>query len=240
MRAHQIMTRNVLTVTPDTPIVDAATLMLNNHVSGLPVVDGAGRLVGIVTEGDFLRRAEVGTQRRRPKWLQFFIGTGQAGADLVRERGRKVGEVMTPDPFTVGEETPLDEIVDAMEKHHIKRVPVVERGRLAGIVTRVNLMQAVVNLAREIPDPTANDDHIRDRIMRTAQETAWCPIGFQVTVRNGVVHLHGLVVDERARQAAIVAAENTAGVKEVHDHICWVDGYSGYYVESEEDRKAAS
>ena len=102
------------------------------------------------------------------------------------------------------------------------------------------LMQAVVNLAREIPDPTANDDHIRDRIMRTAQETAWCPIGFQVTVRNGVVHLHGLVVDERARQAAIVAAENTAGVKEVHDHICWVDGYSGYYVESEEDRKAAS
>ena len=239
MRAHQIMTRNVLTVTPDTPVVDAATLMLKNHVSGLPVVNGAGKLVGIVTEGDFLRRAETGTQRKRPKWLQFFVGSGRAGEEFVRERGRKVDEVMTPEPVTVDEETPLDQIVDVMEKRHIKRVPVMRHDRLVGIVARASLMQAVVNLAREIPDPTADDDHIRDRILRTAEKTTWCPIGFQVTVRNGVVHLHGVVLDERARRAAIVAAETTDGVKQVHDHLCWVDGYSGCYVESEEDRKAA-
>jgi CBS-domain-containing membrane protein len=147
---------------------------------------------------------------------------------------------MTRDPVTVDEATPLEELVRLMEKGGIKRLPVLRDKILVGIVTRANLLQAVASMARDVPDPTADDDHIRDRIVRTLEAADWRPIGFQVTVRNGVVHLHGLIVDHRSRQAAIVAAENTEGVREVHDHLCLVDTWSGFYLESPEDMKAAS
>jgi CBS domain-containing protein len=240
MRAHQIMTKDCITVTPHTTIEEAAKIMLQARISGLPVTDGNGTLVGIVSESDFLRRGEIGTGRKRPTWLQFFLGPGTAASDFVRERGRKVEDVMTRDPITVDEETPLEELVHLMEKNGIKRLPVMSGKTLKGIVTRSNLLQAVASMAHEIPDPTADDDHIRDRIIRTVSKTDWCPIGFEVTVRNGIVHLHGIITADQARRATIVAAENTAGVKKVHDHLCFVDTYSGFYVESPEDMKAAN
>jgi CBS domain-containing protein len=240
MRAHQIMTKDVITVTPHTTIEEAAKIMLRTHVSGLPVMDDAGRLVGIVSESDFLRRGEIGTGRKRPAWLQFFMGPGKAASEFVHERGRKVEDVMTQDPITVGEETPLEDLIGLMEKNDIKRLPVMTGRTLKGIVTRSNLLQAVASMAHEIPDPTADDDHIRDRITRAVNGTDWRPIGFEVTVRNGIVHLHGIITTDQARQATIVAAENTAGVKKVHDHLCFVDTWSGFYVESPEDIKAAS
>jgi CBS domain-containing protein len=239
MRAHQIMTRDVMTVTPHTSIEDAAKIMLRTHVSGLPVLDEAGKLVGIVSESDFLRRSEIGTGRKRPTWLQFLIGPGRAATDFVHERGRKVEDVMTENPITVGEETSLEELVGLMEKNGIKRLPVMSGNTLKGIVTRSNLLQVVASMAHEIPDPTADDDHIRERITRAVNATDWRPIGFEVTVRNGVVHLHGIITTDKARQATIVAAQNTAGVKTVHDHLCFVDTYSGFYVESPEDVEAA-
>lgn len=240
MRAHQIMTKDVITVTPHTRVEDAAKIMLRNHISGLPVQNDNGNVVGIVSQSDFLRRSEIGTGRKRPAWLQFFIGPNRAAADFVRERGRKVEDVMTEEPVTVSEDTPLEELVALMEKKDIKRLPVVSGGVLKGIVTRSNLLQAVASMAHEIPDPTADDDHIRDRILRTVNATDWHPIGFDVNVRNGGVHLHGIITTDKARQATIVAAENTAGVKNVHDHLCFVDTYSGFYVESPEDMQKAS
>ena len=239
MRAHQIMTKDVMTVTPHTSIEDAARIMLRTHVSGLPVLDEAGTLVGIVSESDFLRRSEIGTGRKRPAWLQFLIGPGRVATDFVRERGRKVEDVMTENPITVGEETALEELVRLMEKNGIKRLPVMSGNTLKGIVTRSNLLQAVASMAHEIPDPTADDDHIRERITRAVNATDWRPISFEVTVRNGVVHLHGIITTDKARQATVVAAQNTAGVKAVHDHLCFVDTYSGFYVESPEDMEAA-
>ncbi|MGO9358257.1 MAG: CBS domain-containing protein [Xanthobacteraceae bacterium] len=237
MRAHQIMTRQVLTVGTDTPISEAAATMLKHHVSGLPVVDAAGKLVGIVSEGDFIRRAEIGTQRTRSRWLQLLVGPGKVATEFVHQQGRKVGEVMTRDPQTVSESTPLAEVVQLMEKYNIKRLPVMRGDQLVGIVTRSNLLQAVAGLARDVPDPTADDDHIRDRIITSIDKADWRPFGLGVTVRDGVVHLHGVIVDEASRQAAIVAAENIEGVKEVHDHLCWVDTMSGMYVNSPEDEK---
>jgi CBS domain-containing protein len=240
MRAHQIMTKYVTTVTPHTSIQDAANIMLRCHVSGLPVVNDDGSLIGIVSESDFLRRSQIGTGRKRSAFLQFFTGAGKLATEFVHERGRKVEDVMTRDPVTVNEQTPLSELVALMEKRGVKRLPVMSGKVLVGIVTRSNLLQAVASMAREIPDPTADDDHIRDRIMKAVHTTDWRPAGFQVSVRNGVVHLYGVIVDDEVRQAAIVAAQNVAGVKEVHDHLCYVDTYSGFYVESAEDLKAAS
>lgn len=239
MRAHQIMTRNVITVSPDTPVVDAANIMLQQHISGLPVADANGKLVGIISEGDFIRRAEIGTQRRRARWLKFLLGAGREASDFIHEQGRKVGEIMTPTPLTVSEDTPLEDIVAVMEKHGIKRLPVIRDGKIVGIVTRTNLLQAVADLAREIPDPTADDDHIRDRIVAALEKHDWCPFGLNIVVRDGIVHLSGVVTDDRVRQAAVIATENVAGVRKVHDHLCWVDPMSGTYLNSPEDDRLA-
>lgn len=126
-----------------------------------------------------------------------------------------------------------------MEKSNVKRLPVMRDGRLVGIVTRSNLLRAVASLARDIPDPTVDDDHIRDRIVRQIGQSEWRPINLQVTVRDGAVHLYRIVTDYRSRDAAIVAAENVSGVKQVHDHLCWIDLYSGTYLNSTEDEARA-
>jgi CBS domain-containing protein len=239
MRAHQIMTRSVVTVTPDTTIVEAANLMLQKHVSGLPVVDATGKLVGIVSEGDFIRRCEIGTERKRGRWLSFLLGPGKAASDFVHEHGRRIDEVMTRDPIAITEDMALAEIVDLMEKKNIKRLPVVRDDKMVGIVSRANLLQAVASLARQVPDPTADDDHIRNRVMDALEKNEWCPFGLSVLVRGGIVHLSGVITEERARQAAVVAAENIDGVTKVHDHLCWVDTMSGVYLNSPEDEGLA-
>lgn len=239
MRAHQIMTKPVITIPPDATIVDAANLMLGRHISGLPVVDSAGKLVGIVSEGDFIRRSEIGTGRRRGAVLRFILGAGKSASDFVHEHGCKVSEIMIPSPVTVTEDTPLAAIVDLMEKRNVKRLPVLRNGKVVGIVTRANLLQAVASMARHIPDPTADDDHIRNRIISALEKVEWCPIGLNVIVRDGIVHLSGVITDERSRQAAIVAAENIEGVRKVHDHLCWVETMSGMYLNSPEDEEMA-
>jgi CBS domain-containing protein len=239
MRAHQIMTRSVISVTPDTSIIEAAAIMLKRHVSGLPVVDAAGKLVGIVSEGDFIRRGEIGTQRKRGRWLKFILGPGKSASDFVHEHGRKVSEVMTTSPLTITEDAALAEIVDIMERNNVKRLPVMNGDRVVGIVSRANLLQAVASMARQVPDPTADDDHIRKRVIDALERNEWCPFGLNVIVRDGIVHLSGVITDESARQAAVVAAENVDGVKKVHDHLCWVDTMSGIYLNSPEDDNLA-
>jgi CBS domain-containing protein len=239
MRAHQIMTRPVITVTPNTTVVKAANTMLYRHISGLPVVDAAGKLVGIVSEGDFIRRSEIGTQRKRGKFLKFILGAGKEASDFVHEHGGKVGEIMTSEPLTISEDAELEEIVELMEKHHVKRLPVMRGDKLVGIVSRSNLLQAVASLARQIPDPTADDDHIRNRIIDAIEKQDWCPFGLSVIVRDGIVHLSGVITDERARQATIVAAEDVSGVTKVHDHLCWVETNSGMFLNSQEDEELA-
>jgi CBS domain-containing protein len=235
MRAHQIMTRPVITVTPEATIVEAANIMLQKHVSGLPVVDAAGKLVGVVSEGDFIRRSEIGTQRKRGRWLRFILGPGKSASDFVHEHGRKVCEVMTESPLTITEDTALEEIVELMEKNNVKRLPVIRGDKVVGIVSRANLLQAVASLAREVPDPTADDDHIRNRVIDAMEKNDWCPFGLSVIVKDGIVHLSGVITEERSRQAAVVAAETVQGVKQVHDHLCWVDTMSGMYLNSPED-----
>jgi CBS domain-containing protein len=219
MRAHQIMTRQVITVGPETLVVEAANKMLNHHISGLPVVDVTGKLIGIISEGDFIRRAEIGTQRERGRWLRLLVGPGRIASDFVHERGRKVGEIMTSNLVTITEDTSLEEIVRTIEQRNIKRLPVVRPDHLVGIVTRSNLLQVVADFARDVPDPTPDDDHIRNSIRAAIENADWVPSRFNVIVRDGIAHLSGIVTDERCRRAAIVAAENVPGVRHVHDEL---------------------
>lgn len=238
MRAHQIMTRDVVTIGPEASIVEAANIMMTHHVSGLPVIDGDGELIGVISEGDFLRRVEIGTERKRARWLRLLLGPGQTASDFVHEHGRKVGEIMTRHPFTVRSDATVADIVRAMEKYQIKRLPVMQDGRMVGIITRKNLLQAVACMAHDTPAAQACDDSIRAKVIAAIDHNDWRPFGLSVLVRNGAVHLSGVITEERSRKAAVVAAENVCGVKEVHDHLCWVDTMSGFYLNSPEDEQA--
>jgi len=227
MRVRDVMTRNVISIGVDQTIFEAARRMLQNHISGLPVIDAAGNLIGMVTEGDFLRRSEIGTERRRPKWLELMVGPGRMAEDYVHASGRKVEEVMTRDPVTVTEDDTLEAVVELMESRRIKRLPVLQNGKMVGIISRANLMHAVVSLARSAAEtPTGGGSEIRERILSTFAKEPWAP-RIDVVVKDGIVELWGTIVDERERQACIVVAENTIGVHTVHDHLVWIEPFSG-------------
>jgi CBS domain-containing protein len=153
MQVKDVMTPNVICIGANEPVLKAAGLMLQNRISGLPVIDKDGELVGIVTEGDFLRRSELGTQRRRPKWLEFILGPGRLAQEYTHSAGRKVEEIMTPDPRTIGENEALEAVVDTMERHHVKRLPVTRGGRVVGIISRADLMHALASLSRDAKAP---------------------------------------------------------------------------------------
>ena len=235
MRVHQVMTRKVATVKADTPILEAANLMLHEHISGLPVVGETGKLIGIVSEGDFIHRSEIGTQRKRGRWLKILFGPAGSASDFVHEQGRKVGEIMTPDLYTATEDMLLEDVVQLMERQNVKRLPVVRGEELVGIVTRSDLLRAVASLARDISDPTADDDRIREHVIASIEKIEWQPAQLGVIVRDGIVHLSGIIMDERVRQAIIVATENVSGVKLVHDHLYLFDAISGLSFRSPED-----
>jgi len=235
MLVADVMAHRVISVRPDTWVAEAVRLMLQNDISGLPVIDADGVLVGIVTEGDFLRRTEIGTERRRPHWLEFVVGAGRLAEDYVHSHGRTVAEVMTRDVVTVTEETPLDDAVELMERRHVKRLPVVRGERVVGIVSRANLLHALARLASEAKPRTSDDAAIRDQLLAEVDKQPWAPrASINVVVRDGIVDLWGVVLDNRERQALVVAAENVPGVKQVRDHLAWLEPYTGYVMEAEE------
>src|SRR5450631_1823744 len=161
MNAEHVMTRDVISIAPDMTVLQAARLMLQHHISGLPVIDKAGKLVGVLSEGDFLRRQETRTEKRRSRWLEFLMGPGRIAAEYTHSHGSKVSEVMTDEVQTVGEDTPLEDMVELMERHRIKRVPVLRANKVVGIVTRSNLMHAMVSIARTVPAVAKDDASIR-------------------------------------------------------------------------------
>jgi CBS domain-containing protein len=229
MKAEDVMTRKVLSIRPDASIAEMAKLMLENRISGLPVVDDRGDLVGVVTEGDCLRRAETGTERKRPRWLEFLIGSGRLAEEYIHAHGRKVADVMTPSPITITEDTSLDEVVHVMETRRIKRLPVVRDRKVVGIVSRANLLHALATAAGNVPSVSPTDATIRDQLMAELAKQSWSP-QLNVTVRDGIVDLWGVVLAAHQREAAIVAAKNIAGVKDVRSHLPWVDPVSGMVI----------
>jgi CBS domain-containing protein len=228
MKAKDVMTQHVITVTPDAPILEALRLMLDNRISGLPVVDTNGNLAGIVTEGDFLRRSETGTERRRPRWVEFLLGPGTLAKDYVRAHARRIDEVMTDDVKTIAEDADLGAVVALMEKHRIKRLPVVRGNAVVGIVSRANLLHALASLARETGPSPKTDEAIRAAVLAELDARSWAPRRMiDVVVRNGIVELWGTVIDPGQRDAARVAAETVPGVRAVKCHIVWVEPMSG-------------
>ncbi|MBO0757771.1 MAG: CBS domain-containing protein [Bradyrhizobiaceae bacterium] len=228
MKAGQMMTRDVVSIAPNASIWEAACLMLEKEISGLPVIDHKGKLVGILTEGDCLRRAETGTERTRPRWLETLMSPDRLANEYIHSHGRKVAEVMTRDVVTVSEDTPLEQIVHLMESRRIKRIPVLRGGEVVGIVSRANVVRGLASLARVLPPATTDDTTIRDQVLAELHRQKWAPQHLiDVTAKDGVVDLWGVVLADKQREAAVVAAENVPGVKAVRTHLSWVEPMSG-------------
>jgi CBS domain-containing protein len=241
MIVADIMTVNPITVEPNASVMQAVRLMLQHRISGLPVMDSRGNLVGIVTEGDLLRRGETGTQKRRPRWLEFLIGPGRLASEYTHACGRKVHEVMTDDVVTITESAPLDQVVQAMEARQVKRLPVVRDGRLVGIVSRANLLRALASTFHETKPASLDDATIRKTLLEELSKKAWVPVALiNVIVRNGVVHLWGAITDERQRSGVRVVAENTPGVKSVEDHLVWIEPMTGLTIPAADEKSAVS
>jgi CBS domain-containing protein len=233
MKAGEIMTRGAARVRATTSVSDAIALMIRNNISGLPVVNDDARLIGIVTEGDFLRRAEIGTERQRPRWLEFLLSPGRLAGEYVATHGRKVGEVMTRDVVAVTEDTPIDELVRLMEHHRIKRLPVVDADRrVIGIVSRANLLRAVLSTFRP-GTVLSTDSEVKAKIITAMENLNWMPrASVSVDVVEGVVTFSGAVSDPRAAEALRVLAENTPGVDGIRSEIVFVDPLSGAVFEA--------
>jgi len=217
MRARDIMTTSVVTVSPETDIAEAVKLMLDRQISGVPVIDSSGRLIGILTEGDLMRRAELVTGQQS-WWINPISSPEQEAKAYVKAHGLKVKDVMTREVVTINEQEPLDRIAMVFEERGIKRTPVMRNGKIIGIVSRANLLRSLA--VKKISDPAPSDSKIRAAILATAAEDASIRVVLvDVTVDDGVVHLWGNTASEAEREAFRVVAENTTGVKEVQNHI---------------------
>ena len=231
MNAGEVMSRNPIAVPAEAGLAEALRLMFDHSISGLPVVDGKAGLVGILTEGDLLRRSELGTAGQRSRWLDLLM-TGRLASEYVRTNTRRVSEIMTRDVVSVAEDTPLTEVVRLMERHRIKRVPVLRDGALIGIVSRADLLHALHRLLVAEPKTAASDETIRRYVLDELAQAPWAPHGLTVEVANGVVTLDGVILDEKKRSALRVAAENVSWVKAVADRIVWVEPHSGMVFEA--------
>jgi CBS domain-containing protein len=243
MKAKDVMTHCLVTIAPEAPIRDAIARMISHQVSGMPVVSADGKLVGMVTEGDFLRRAEMHTEAPRRRWLELLIGPGSDAAEYARSHGHTVRDVMSPNVVTVGKDTPLSDVVQLMEEHAIKRVPVIEDGRIAGIVSRADLMYALGEyLIKPKKTSLASDESIRRTILAEMKRQPWCPVhSLSVRVRNGFADLNGTIFDPRERRALHALVENVQGVKGIHDHLAdFIDGSADDALRKTKDTKQSS
>lgn len=231
MKVREVMTPLAITIRPEASVIEAAALMERHHISGLPVVDHKDRLVGMISDSDFLHRAELGTEIKRSRWGKFIAGPETQAIDYTHSHGRKVAEVMTECPETVTDAEELDVAIRLMEKKQLRRVPVVKEGKIVGILSRANLVQALASIIRGAPQLSLTDQQIREQVLLELAKVSWALERFvNVTVKDGVVDLWGSYTVFKQDEAAVTAAENVPGVKAVNNHLSWVDPLSGLVV----------
>ncbi len=221
MKAADVMATNVITVRLDTPVTKIAEVLLANRISAVPVVNDKDVLIGIVSEGDLIHRVEAGTERQRSWWLELLTGKEALAHDFVMSHARAAADVMTRPVISVTPDTPLAEIASMLEKHRIKRVPVAVNGKIVGIVSRANLIQALVSLSHaKALESSVDDLTLHSNILEQLRSKAWIdPSTINIVVNNGTVELWGIVDSETEKNAIRVAVEVMPGVRQVANRL---------------------
>lgn len=220
MNASDVMSSYVVTTNSGACVQDVAKIMIENRISAVPVVDEQGVLIGIISEVDLMRLAVAGTERRRPWWLRMLEGSETLAFEYVKEHSRKISDLMTRDVITATPGTPLHEIAALLEKHAIKRVPIVEKGKVIGIVSRANLLRALASAGKQEGAGTVDDTALRQKIETRIKSEPWGRTWLMnVIVHNGTVDLWGMVNTQAEKKAIRIAAEVTLGVRAVNDNL---------------------
>jgi CBS domain-containing protein len=236
MKVRDVMTYGVISVPESASIAEAVETMLRSRVSALFVFDAGHALSGVLSEGDLLRRSELGSEPKRPYWLELLIGSGRLADAYAHEHGAKAGEVMTRDVETITEDADLSEAVDRMIRRRIKRLPVLRGETLVGVVSRSDLLKALLVAPPSARNTEPSDAEIKAAILAELDKLEWAPrASVGVEVQNGIVTFTGSIIDERLRGALKVIAENTPGCVAVHDHMAWIEPNSGVVIPSEGD-----
>ena len=221
MLAREVMTADVITVKPDTPVTEIARLLVARHISAVPVTDAAGRVLGIVSEGDLMRRIETGTEKHRSWWHQLVADNATLSREYLKSHGLKASDIMTSSVATVNEDTPLGAVADLLESKRVKRVPVLRDGKLVGVVSRADLLRAYVkNMAPAAAAGAVDDGKLRGEIMRQLAREPWSPLAsVNVVVHDGIAEIYGIAEREDQAKAIAVLAAGVPGVKQVQNHV---------------------
>ena len=221
MNASDIMVSDVITVKSSSTVQEAAELLLRNRISAMPVMDDSGKLVGMISEGDLIRHADAGTAHERPSWLRLLMGREGLAAEFVKENSRTVADFMTREIVSAAPDTSVADIATLLERHRIKRVPIVQNGKMVGIVSRANLIQALAAFRNKVLPPQLVDDTaLRERIVAKLKSEPWAKPSFvNVTVTDGAVDLWGIIDSPAEKQELRVAVQVTPGVKAVNDNV---------------------
>jgi CBS domain-containing protein len=220
MKAIDVMVRDIVTVKPDDDVAYVIKLLVEHGISALPVVDDDGTVVGVISEADLLRREEIGTGKHRPWWLEALTPASTLADEFAKSHGRRVSEIMSTRVISALEDTPLGEIATLIEKHRVKRVPILRSGKIAGIVSRSNLIQALASTRPHVHSSIESDREIRLELLDRLNSQPWTDFGERnVIVSEGVVHLWGLVSSEEEHKALFALAEGVPGVVRVSDEM---------------------
>ncbi|WP_448325969.1 CBS domain-containing protein [Sulfitobacter sp. M13] len=216
MQAQDIMTKNVISAAADTKVEQVTALMMENHISAVPILDGDGTVIGLISEGDLMRRVEGSGNAHKSWWLSLFSGSDNTAHDFIAMRGRRAKDIMTQKVEVVAPDTPVADIARLLEKKRIKRVPVVENGTIVGIVSRANLMQALASTPRVTLEPSTSNREKRAIVMTAlGQVPGLNPAHLNVVVEGGRVNVWGLADSDAEEKAAWVALDNIEGLGEV-------------------------
>lgn len=228
MLAKDVMTTEVVSVSPETSVSEIARLFLKHHISAVPVIDEKGDIAGIVSEGDLMHRPESDTEiGPRSWWLRFIAGNHKLAQEFSKSHGQYASDVMTKKVTSVQEETPVGEIAQLLEEQRIKRVPVVRDGKLVGIVSRANLLHGLATW-RSVPAGASDgdDNAVRERVLQEMGNQTWTQAyNVNITVDDGAVHLWGIVGSPEIRDALAVLVKEVSGVKAVENHLGFAEAW---------------
>jgi len=227
MQAQDIMTKNVISAAADTTVEQITALMMENHISAVPILNGDGTIIGLISEGDLMRRVEGSGNAHKSWWLSLFSGHENSAQDFIVMRSRRVKDIMTRKVQVVAPDTPVADIARLLEEQRIKRVPVVENGKVVGIVSRGNLMQALASTPRVTVDPSTSNRKKREIVMAAlGQVPGLSPAHLNVVVEEGRVDVWGIADSDAEEKAALVALDNIDGLGEVSVSLGRIPNYA--------------